>query len=114
MISAGLPFAGIRLSPFTAVCLSFLLNNSAYYGEIYRAGIESIGTGQDEAARSTGLTGFQSNGIGLVVEYDSRDNHRDPDRGNHFVAHNVAYREGLGMVADGPPTAIPHLEPDPR
>ncbi|MEO1111734.1 MAG: amino acid ABC transporter permease [Pseudomonadota bacterium] len=60
MISAGLPFAGIRLSPFTAVCLSFLLNNSAYYGEIYRAGIESIGTGQDEAARSTGLTGFQS------------------------------------------------------
>ncbi|MEJ8475389.1 amino acid ABC transporter permease [Roseibium algae] len=59
-ISAGLPFAGIRLSPFTAVCLSFLLNNSAYYGEIYRAGIDSIGTGQSEAARSTGLNAFQS------------------------------------------------------
>lgn len=59
-ISAGLPFAGIRLSPFVAVCLSFFLNNSAYYGEIYRAGIESIGSGQSEAARSTGLTSFQT------------------------------------------------------
>jgi polar amino acid transport system permease protein len=57
---AGLPFAGIRLSPFAAVCISFLLNNSAYYGEIYRAGINSIGTGQTQAARSTGLSSFQT------------------------------------------------------
>lgn len=59
-ISAGLPFAGIRLSPFVAVCLSFFLNNSAYYGEIFRAGIESVGRGQREAARSTGLTALQT------------------------------------------------------
>lgn len=59
-IWAGLPFAGVRLSPFAAVCISFLLNNSAYYGEIYRAGIESIGTGQMQAARSTGLTHLQA------------------------------------------------------
>jgi len=59
-ISAGLPFAGIRLSPFTAVVLSFFLNNSAYYGEIIRAGIESIGAGQREAARSTGLNAMQT------------------------------------------------------
>ncbi len=59
-ISAGLPFTGIRLSPFTAVVLSFFLNNSAYYGEIMRAGIESIGAGQREAARSTGLNGMQT------------------------------------------------------
>ncbi len=59
-ISAGLPFAGIRLSPFAAVCLSFFLNNSAYYGEIIRAGIESIGDGQRQAARSTGLTALQT------------------------------------------------------
>jgi polar amino acid transport system permease protein len=59
-ISAGLPFAGIRLSPFAAVVLSFFLNNSAYYGEIIRAGIESIGQGQREAARSTGLNGWQT------------------------------------------------------
>lgn len=59
-IYAGLPFAGIRPTPFVAVCVAFLLNTSAYYGEIYRAGIESIGRGQWEAARSTGLSGFQT------------------------------------------------------
>ncbi len=59
-IYSGLPFAGIALSPFVAVCLGFFLNNSAYYAEIYRAGIESIGDGQMEAARSTGLTSLQA------------------------------------------------------
>jgi polar amino acid transport system permease protein len=55
LIYAGLPFAGVRLSPFMAVCLAFLLNNASFYGEIFRAGIESVGRGQWEAARSTGL-----------------------------------------------------------
>ena len=57
---AGLPFIGIRLSPFLAVCLAFFLNTGAYYGEIYRAGIDSIGKGQWEAARSTGLSAPQT------------------------------------------------------
>jgi polar amino acid transport system permease protein len=59
-IHAGLPFAGIRPTAFVSVCLAFLLNNSAYYGEIYRAGIESIGRGQWDAARSTGLNSAQA------------------------------------------------------
>lgn len=59
-IYSGLPFAGIEMSPFVAVCFGFLLNNSAYYAEIYRAGIESIGAGQMEAARSTGLSSAQA------------------------------------------------------
>ncbi|WP_420405177.1 amino acid ABC transporter permease [Nisaea sp.] len=59
-VYAGLPFAGVDISPFMAVCIAFLLNNSAYFAEIYRAGIESIGAGQFEAARSTGLTGIQT------------------------------------------------------
>ena len=59
-IYSGLPFAGIELSPFTAVCVGFFLNNSAYYAEIYRAGIESVGVGQMEAARSTGLKNIQA------------------------------------------------------
>jgi polar amino acid transport system permease protein len=59
-IHAGLPFAGIRPTAFVSVCLAFLLNNSAYYGEIYRAGIESIGRGQWDAARSTGLSTAQA------------------------------------------------------
>ncbi len=59
-IHAGLPFAGIDLSAFAAVVLAFLLNTSSYYGEILRAGIESIGYGQMEAARSTGLRKTQA------------------------------------------------------
>jgi polar amino acid transport system permease protein len=59
-VYAGLPFAGVSLSPFTAVAFAFLLNNSAYYGEIFRAGIQSVGFGQSEAARSTGLNTRQT------------------------------------------------------
>ena len=59
-VYSGLPFAGIRPSPLQAVAIAFLLNNAAYYGEIYRAGILSIGKGQSEAARSTGLTAPQT------------------------------------------------------
>jgi polar amino acid transport system permease protein len=59
-VHAGLPFAGLRLSPFASVCVAFFLNNSAYYGEIYRAGLDSVGAGQREAARSTGLTAWQA------------------------------------------------------
>jgi polar amino acid transport system permease protein len=59
-VHAGLPFAGIRLSPFASVCIAFFLNNSAYYGEIYRAGLDSVGAGQREAARSTGLSALQA------------------------------------------------------
>jgi polar amino acid transport system permease protein len=59
-VYSGLPFAGLRPSPLTAVAVSFFLNTSSYYGEIYRAGIESIGLGQWDAARSTGLTASQT------------------------------------------------------
>jgi polar amino acid transport system permease protein len=59
-IYSGLPFAGLRPSPFAAVGVAFFLNASSYYGEIYRAGIESIGSGQWDAARSTGLNAAQT------------------------------------------------------
>jgi polar amino acid transport system permease protein len=59
-VYAGLPFAGFRPSPMTAVAIAFFLNTSSYYGEIYRAGIESVGSGQWDAARSTGLKGHQT------------------------------------------------------
>ena len=57
---AGLPFAGIDLPAIVSVALAFLLNTSAYYGEIFRAGIESVGRGQTEASRSTGMTQTQT------------------------------------------------------
>jgi polar amino acid transport system permease protein len=59
-VYSGLPFAGFRPSPMTAVAIAFFLNTSSYYGEIYRAGVESVGLGQWDAARSTGLAGHQT------------------------------------------------------
>jgi polar amino acid transport system permease protein len=56
----GLPFVGVDLWPFAAVAIAFLLNASSYYGEIFRAGIESVPHGQWEAARASGLTRFQT------------------------------------------------------
>ncbi|OGK96415.1 MAG: polar amino acid ABC transporter permease [Candidatus Rokubacteria bacterium RIFCSPHIGHO2_12_FULL_73_22] len=56
----GLPFLGLDLPAFAAVVIAFLLNTSSYYGEILRAGIESVGSGQTEAARSTGLGRVQT------------------------------------------------------
>jgi polar amino acid transport system permease protein len=64
-IAYGLPFLGVDLGAFGAVAASFLLNTSSYYGEIFRAGIESIPRGQYEAARSTGLSAVQT--LGYVV-----------------------------------------------
>ena len=59
-IAFGLPFLKIDLGAFGAVAVAFLLNTSSYYGEIFRAGIESIPRGQYEAARSTGLSAVQT------------------------------------------------------
>lgn len=57
---AGLPFAGLELGGFGCVAIAFFLNTGAYYGEIIRAGIESVPAGQAEAARSTGLSRAQT------------------------------------------------------
>ena len=65
LLFAGLPFAGLALSGFVCVAIAFFLNTGAYYGEILRAGIESIPHGQVEAARSTGLSGLQA--MGYIV-----------------------------------------------
>jgi polar amino acid transport system permease protein len=51
-----LPFAGIRLEPWTAGILGMSLAYSAYLSEIYRAGIEAIDKGQTEAAMSVGMS----------------------------------------------------------
>ena len=54
-IYAGLPFAGLEVSALGAVAIGFFLNTGAYYGEIFRAGLESVPAGQREAARALGL-----------------------------------------------------------
>ena len=79
-IYSGLPFAGVRPSPLTAVAVAFFLNTASYYGEIYRAGIESVGKGQWDAARSTGLKGHQTLAHGYQILYKEF-------RFNFFVTH---------------------------
>ncbi|MCW0235780.1 MAG: amino acid ABC transporter permease [Ferrovibrio sp.] len=56
----GTPFLGLDIPKLMAVAIGFLLNNSSYYGEIFRAGLLSVPHGQMEAARSTGLTRLQA------------------------------------------------------
>jgi polar amino acid transport system permease protein len=59
-IYAGIPFTGLEISAWQAVAIGFFLNTGSYYGEILRAGIESVPRGQMEAARSTGLSRGQA------------------------------------------------------
>jgi len=55
LIFFGLPFLGFTLGGFTAAVLAVVLNNSGYYGEIFRAGILSVPQGQFDAARALGF-----------------------------------------------------------
>ncbi len=54
---------GIRISAsyrLTATLIAFGINYAAYFAEIYRGGIESMSTGQYEAARLLGYSGGQT------------------------------------------------------
>ena len=50
-----LPGIGINLSAFTSAVVGLGIHNGAYIAEIIRGGIQSIDTGQMEAARSVGM-----------------------------------------------------------
>jgi polar amino acid transport system permease protein len=56
----GLPLMlGIDFPAFAAAVLALGLEASAFMSEVVRGGIESVGAGQREAARSLGLKGWQ-------------------------------------------------------
>lgn len=78
-----LPQLGIRLSGLSAGVLALGLNYGAYMTEIMRAGIQSVGAGQREAAESMGMTHIQimrfivlPQALRLVI----------PPIGNQFIA----------------------------
>lgn len=52
--------AGFRMQNTTAAVVTFALNYSAYFAEIYRAGISSIDLGQHEAAKTLGFSRWQT------------------------------------------------------
>ena len=54
------PVIGVRLPDFPAAILAFVLNYAAYFAEIFRAGIQSIGKGQYEAAQVLGMSRAQT------------------------------------------------------
>ena len=79
----GLPQLGIRLSGMTAGILALGINYGAYMTEIFRAGIQSVGAGQREAALAIGMNQRQlmqrivlPQAIRLVI----------PPIGNQFIA----------------------------
>lgn len=51
----GLPVIGLQLDPLVSAVTAMSLNAAAYIAEIFRAGIQSIDSGQMEAARSLGM-----------------------------------------------------------
>lgn len=50
----------VEMTPFIAATLTFSIQSSAFFAEVFRAGIVSIDRGQGEAARALGMTGAQA------------------------------------------------------
>jgi polar amino acid transport system permease protein len=60
LIFYSLPFVGITLGAFTAVVAAIVLNNTGYFGEIFRAGMVAVPKGQYEAASALGFHRFSA------------------------------------------------------
>lgn len=56
IIFFGLPLLGINFDRFPAAILAFVLNYAAYFGEIFRAGINDVDKGQIEASEILGFS----------------------------------------------------------
>ena len=60
LIYFGLPALGVNVPAFWSGVIALGLNSGGFQAEIVRAGIESIDRGQTEAARSIGMSAFQT------------------------------------------------------
>lgn len=60
VIFYGLPIVKIKFDRFPAAILAFVLNYAAYFGEIFRAGLQSVDSGQTEAAKVLGFNKKQT------------------------------------------------------
>ncbi|MDI9493275.1 MAG: amino acid ABC transporter permease [Bacillota bacterium] len=56
----GLPALGLELDRMSAAYVTFVINYAAYFTEIFRGGIQSIDSGQYEAAKALGMTYAQT------------------------------------------------------
>lgn len=79
----GLPISmGIELDVFSAGVLALALSDSAFEAEIFRSGIQSVATGQREAAASLGLSNWQAMRFVILPQAIRRIL---PPLGNQFV-----------------------------
>jgi polar amino acid transport system permease protein len=53
-------FPTYRFDAFTAGCVALSLNYGAFFAEVFRAGVASLGRAQQEAAMALGMTRFQA------------------------------------------------------
>lgn len=78
-----LPQMGIRLSGFWSGVFALGINYGAYMSEIFRAGIQSVGRGQTEAATALGMTAKQR--LRLIILPQAL-RFAIPPIGNQFIA----------------------------
>lgn len=74
---------GHQIEPFAAAVMACGINSGAYISEIFRAGIQSVDSGQMEAGRSLGLTWWQTM-VYVVLPQAIRN--ILPPLGNEFIA----------------------------
>ena len=65
IIYFGLATIGIKLDPIPAAIIGFGLNGGAYLAEVFRAGLEGIDRGQNEAAKAIGMP--QPMILGMII-----------------------------------------------
>src|SRR3954454_10009026 len=51
---------GIEMTPFLAAAVTFSIQSSAFFAEVFRAGIVSVERGQWDGARAIGMTSGQA------------------------------------------------------
>jgi polar amino acid transport system permease protein len=83
LVYLGLPQIGIVISPIPAAIIALSLCYGAYSAEIFRAGIQGVGTGQREAARALGL---RDAAIMWLVVLPQAMRLIVPPLGNQFIA----------------------------
>jgi glutamine transport system permease protein len=77
-----LPFFYGSTNAILAAIVALSLNSAAYMAEIYRAGIQSIDNGQTEAAKSLGMTHYQTLKLIILPQAIKR---MIPPIGNEFI-----------------------------
>lgn len=97
IIYFGLPSLGLKLSPYVSGLTALVLYVGAYNTEVIRSGLEAVPKGQTEAAKSLGLTAFQTF---LYVILPQTFRIALPALGNNWVAlvKNSSLVSVIGMV----------------